>query len=113
MAEKISSPTEEIAIGLWDKSNLCIDIKYNTTLPDVIENISSPTEDTGLQDKPIAKFCINIKYNTTPPFFIENISLSEEETGLQKKSELCIDAKVNKTILHDTVTGLQYVSIYS
>ena len=107
MAEKISLPTEEI--GMWDKSNLFIDIKYNTALPDVIEKISPPTEDTELQNK--SKF--DIKYNTVPPSFLENISLSEEETGLQKKSELCIDTKFNKTILHSIVTGLQYVSIYS
>ena len=104
----VSLPTEEIA--LWDKSKLCIDIKYNIALPDVIEKISSPTEDTGLQDK--SKFSINIKYNIAPPSFIENISLSEE-IKLWKKSELCIDTKVIKTILHCTVTGLQYVSIYS
>ena len=64
--EVVSSPTEEI--GLWGKSKLCIDMKYNTTLPDdLLKNASSPwvPVETGLQSK--SKLCIDIKYNTTLP----------------------------------------------
>ena len=63
-AESVSLPTEEIQS--WGKSKLCIDIKYNTTLPDdLLKNASSPPVETGLQGK--SQLCIDIKYNTTLP----------------------------------------------
>ena len=65
--ESVSSPTEEI--GLWGKSKLRIDIKYNTTLPDILGKALSPRVETGLQGK--SKLCIDIKYNTTlPDYFL-------------------------------------------
>ena len=59
MPENLSSPEEET--GLQGNSKLCINVKYNTAVPD----FSSSKEETELQRK--SEMCIDTKYNTTVP----------------------------------------------
>ena len=59
MSENLSSPEEDT--GLQGNSKLCINVKYNTAVPD----FSSSKEETELQRK--SEMCIDTKYNTTVP----------------------------------------------
>ena len=75
--ESVLSPAEEIE--LWGKSKLCIDIKYNTKLPDdLLKNASSPwvPVETGLQANYNSVLILNIT-----PHYLENVLSTKEDTG--------------------------------
>ena len=70
MSENVSSPEEET--GLQGNSKLCINVKYNTAVPDFS---SSSKEETEVQRK--SEMCNNTKYNTT---IHDNIEIQDNKT---------------------------------
>lgn len=66
MEDILSLPTAET--GLCEKSKLCMDIKYNTAIPDFSENIFSPQEEAKSENK--SELCITTKLYIIVPYSI-------------------------------------------